>query len=292
MDRINVALQKYDYSLTNDIARQRVQEILDKDFKNNDNLSVYRQIVGLVDLTSLKSQDNDDSIEQIVEKLNAFDDKFEILPHPAAICVYPSFVQTVKSTLTEDLEIAAVAGGFPHSNTFTEVKIAEISLAVADGATEIDVVLPVGKMLAHQYDEVFEELLEIKDACRDAHLKVILETSLLQDAEMIKEAAVIAMVAGADFIKTSTGKDGQCATLEAVYLMCDAIKEFNKINDTRVGIKVAGGVSTTSDAVKYYTVVKNMLGEEWICPELFRFGASRLVNSLLSSIDGSEVKYF
>lgn len=285
-------MQKFDYSLTNEVAASRAQEIIEKEYKNNDQLAVYRQIVGMIDLTSLKSEDNEESISKLVEKVNAFDEKFEILPHPAAICVYPSFVSTVKNSLTEDVEIAAVAGGFPHSNTFTEVKIAEIGLALVEGATEIDVVMPVGKVLAKQYDEVFEELVEIKSACRDAHLKVILETSLLKDAETIKEAALVAMMAGADFIKTSTGKDAQCATPEAVYVMCDAIAEFNKANNTKVGIKVAGGVSTTSDAVKYYSIVKSVLGEEWLCPELFRFGASRLINSLLTSLDGQTVKYF
>lgn len=292
MDRISAALQKYTYNLTNEEAQKKVDEIIAKEYKENDQLAVYRQIVGMVDLTSLHSQDSDDSITALVDKINKFDDKFEILPHPAAICVYPSFVPIVKDSLTEDVEIAAVAGGFPHSNTFIEVKIAEVSLAVAEGATEIDVVLPAGKVLSHQYDEVFNELTEIKEACRDAKLKVILETSILRDAETIKEAALIAMIAGADFIKTSTGKESQCATPEAVYLMCDAIAEFNKINNTKVGIKVAGGVATTADAVKYYTIVKHVLGEEWLTPELFRFGASRLVNNLLTSLDGQPVQYF
>ena len=223
--------------------------------------SVYAQLIGHVDLTSLKTDDTDESISALVEKVNAFDDKFEIIPHPAAICVYPAFVGLVKSTLTEDVEIVAVAGGFPHSQTMIEVKVAETSLCVAEGATEIDVVIPVGKVMQ-------------------------------RDPELIKEAAVVAMVAGADFIKTSTGKDSQCASLEAVYTMCEAIAEFNKLNNTKVGLKVAGGVSTTSDAVKYYTLVKEMLGEEWLTPDLFRIGASRLVNNLLTSVSESDVKYF
>ncbi len=292
MDRLTAVLQKYDYSLKLDDISKRVDDILDKHMAANMQSSVYSKLISFVDLTSLKTDDNEDTISALVDKVNAFDDKFEILPHPAAICVYPSFVGLVRSTLTEDVEIAAVAGGFPHSQTMIEVKVAEVSLAVAEGATEIDVVIPVGKVMKRQYDEILEELSEIKSACRDAHLKVILETSLIRDPELIKEAAVVAMVAGADFIKTSTGKDSQCASLEAVYTMCEAVAEFNKLNNTKVGIKVAGGVSTTSDAVKYYTLVEQMLGEEWLTPELFRIGASRLVNNLLTSISGKDVKYF
>lgn len=292
MDRLSTILQQYDYTLKAEDIKPRVEAILDKRLAENMQPSVYSQLLGFIDLTSLKTDDNDDNITAMVQKLNAFDDKFEILPHPAAICVYPAFVGLVRSSLTEDVEIAAVAGGFPHSQTLMEVKIAEASLCVAEGATEIDVVIPVGKVLKRQYEEILEELTEIKAACHGARLKVILETSLIRDPEMIKEAAVVAMIAGADFLKTSTGKDNQCASLEAVYTLCEAIMEFNRKNDTKVGIKVAGGVSTTADAVKYYTLVKYMLGEEWLTPDLFRIGASRLVNSLLTTIKGEEVKYF
>ena len=185
-----------------------------------------------------------------------------------------------------------MAGGFPNSQTFIEVKIAEVSMAVMEGASEIDVVIPVGKIVSDNLEEVYNELSEIKEACRDAKLKVILETGLLKNAETIKKAAVVAMVAGADFIKTSTGKGPKGATLEAAYVMCKAIKEFNTKNGSKVGVKIAGGVSETEDAVKYYTLVQNILGEEWLKPELFRIGASRLVNNLLTSIVGKEVKYF
>lgn len=292
MDRLSAVLQKYDYSLKLEDITKRVENIIDKHMAENLQKSVYAQLIGYVDLTSLKTDDTDESISALVEKVNAFDDKFEIIPHPAAICVYPAFVGLVKSTLTEDVEIAAVAGGFPHSQTMIEVKVAETSLCVAEGATEIDVVIPVGKVMQRQYEDVLNELTEIKAACHGARLKVILETSLIRDPELIKEAAVVAMVAGADFIKTSTGKDSQCASLEAVYTMCEAIAEFNKLNNTKVGLKVAGGVSTTADAVKYYTLVKEMLGEEWLTPDLFRIGASRLVNNLLTSVSESDVKYF
>ena len=291
MDRLSAVLQKYDFSLTDKAVAERVKMFL-ADAPKNMQKSVFSNIVGMVGVTSLHSQDTDESISALVGKINGFDDKFEILPHPAAICIYPEFVSLVKSLLTEDVEIAAVAGGFPHSRTFTEVKIAEVSMCVAEGATEIDVVMPVGKMLDGRFEEIYDELSELKAACRDARLKVILETSLLHDAETIKQAAVIAMVSGADFIKTSTGKDGQCATPEAVYVMCNAIAEFNKLNKTKVGIKIAGGVSTTASAVDYYTLVQKVLGDEWLTPELMRFGASRLLNSLLTSIVGDSVVYF
>ncbi len=292
MDRLTAVLQKYDYSLTEADIKKRVDQMLDKHLSDNLQKSIYSKLIGHVDLTSLKSDDNDASITSLVEKLNLFDDKFEILPHPAAVCVYPAFVGLVRDTLTEEVEIAAVAAGFPHSQTMTEIKIAEVAMCVAAGATEIDVVIPVGRVKARQYEEIFEELTEIREACRGAKLKVILETSLLREPELIKEAAVVAMVAGADFIKTSTGKDAQCATLEAVYVMCSAIAEFNKLNDTKVGLKVAGGVSTANDAVRYYTLVQQMLGEEWLTPDLFRIGASRLVNSLISAVVGQEIVYF
>lgn len=292
MDRLTAVLQKYDYSLTEADIKKRVDQMLDKHLSENLQKSIYSKLIGHVDLTSLKSDDNDASITSLVEKLNLFDDKFEILPHPAAVCVYPAFVGLVRDTLTEEVEIAAVAAGFPHSQTMTEIKIAEVAMCVAAGATEIDVVIPVGRVKARQYEEIFEELTEIREACRGAKLKVILETSLLREPELIKEAAVVAMVAGADFIKTSTGKDAQCATLEAVYVMCSAIAEFNKLNDTKVGLKVAGGVSTANDAVRYYTLVQQMLGEEWLTPDLFRIGASRLVNSLISAVVGQEIVYF
>lgn len=292
MDRLTAVLQKYDYSLTEADIKKRVDQMLDKHLSENLQKSIYSKLIGHVDLTSLKSDDNDASITSLVEKLNLFDDKFEILPHPAAVCVYPAFVGLVRDTLTEEVEIAAVAAGFPHSQTMTEIKIAEVAMCVAAGATEIDVVIPVGRVKARQYEEIFEELTEIREACRGAKLKVILETSLLREPDLIKEAAVVAMVAGADFIKTSTGKDAQCATLEAVYVMCSAIAEFNKLNDTKVGLKVAGGVSTANDAVRYYTLVQQMLGEEWLTPDLFRIGASRLVNSLISAVVGQEIVYF
>lgn len=291
MDRFDVLFNEYDFSINDREVSASVESILKNshDFMEK---SFFSQLIGMVDLTSLNSDDTTESITSLVRKVNDFDDSFDILPHPAGICVYPSFVPLVKDTLEEDVQIVSVCGGFPHSQTFIEVKIAEVSMAVLDGATEVDVVLPVGKILSGEFEDAYNEISEIKQACRGAKLKVILETGLLKNAETIKKAAIVAMVGGADFIKTSTGKVSAGATPEAVYAMCEAIKEFNSKNGEKVGIKVAGGVSTTEDAVKYYTIVENILGKEWLKPELFRIGASRLVNNLLSSIIGKQAKYF
>ncbi|MCQ2218491.1 MAG: deoxyribose-phosphate aldolase [Paludibacteraceae bacterium] len=278
--------------MTDRAVAESVEKILGEHCSQNMEKAVYSQLLSFVDLTSLNTEDTVDKITEMVEKVNQFDEQFDILPHPAGICVYPALVPIVKDNLQEDVDIVAVAAGFPHSQTFVEVKIAEVAMAVMEGATEIDVVIPVGKLLSGSYDEVYSELSEIKQSCRDAKLKVILETGLLKNAETIKKAALVSMVAGADFIKTSTGKGPQGATPEAFYVMCQAVKEFNAKNGSKVGVKVAGGVSQTEDAVKYYTIVKNVLGDSWLTPELFRIGASRLVNNLLTSIIGKEVKYF
>jgi deoxyribose-phosphate aldolase len=201
-------------------------------------------------------------------------------------------VPVVKSTLKLPLGIASVAAGFPMSQTFIEVKIAETAMAVMEGATEIDVVISIGKFLEGNYEEVFEELAELKSTCRNAHLKVIIESGALKNATNIKKASILAMAAEADFIKTSTGKIPVAATLEATYIMCSAIKEWHDKTGVKVSYKPAGGIVTTEDAVKHYTLVKHILGEEWLNNKSFRIGASRLANNLLTSISGNEVKYF
>lgn len=291
MDRFDALFREYDFSMTDREVSAETEKIV-ADYQKFMEKSVFSNLISFIDLTSLGSDDTTESITSLVRKINDFDDSFDILPHPAGICVYPSFVPLVKDILQEDVDIVSVAGGFPHSQTFVEVKIAEASMAVMEGATEVDVVLPVGKILSEEYEDAYNEISELKQAVRGAKLKVILETGLLKNAETIKQAAIVAMAGGADFIKTSTGKVGVGATPESVFTMCQTIKEFNKKNGSKVGIKVAGGVSTTEDAVVYYTLVKSILGDEWLNPNLFRIGASRLANNLLSSIVGKEVKYF
>lgn len=292
MDRFDALFAKYDMDLDVNNVQQEVKKILLDNYDKYNQKSIYSQILSMVDITSLNPTDSVKSISEFVEKINKFDSKFEILPHPAAICVYPKFVSTVKDNLIEDLQIASVAGGFPNADTFIEVKVAEVAMAVMEGATEIDVVIPSGMVISGDFEEIYDDLSEIKSACRDAKLKVILETGVLMDPVLIKKAALVAMNAGADFIKTSTGKVSLGATYEAVYIMSKAVSEYNALNNTKVGIKVAGGVSTTEQAVSYYAIVASVCGEEWLNPSLLRFGASRLVNSLISSLSGMEVKYF
>ena len=279
-------------SITDEQVKKELERILSEHFEENNTTEVYKRCFNSIDLTSLKETDTEEEIRTMVEKVNDFEENFPDIPNVGAICVFPSMVSTVKATLTEPIGIAAVSAGFPASQTFIEVKVAETAMCVMEGATEIDVVISVGKMLTGKYDEVFEELTEIKSACRDAHLKVILETGALKTAANIKKASVLAMAAGADFIKTSTGKIPVAATPEATNIMCSTIKEWNEKTGQKVGYKPAGGIATSEDAVKHFTLVKEILGDEWLNNKLFRFGASSLANKLLTSIRGTEVKYF
>ena len=279
-------------SITDEQVKQEMEQLLSAHFEENNTTEVYKRCFNSIDLTSLKETDTEEEIRSMVEKVNNFEENFPDIPNVGAICVFPAMVSTVKATLTEPIGIAAVSAGFPASQTFIEVKVAETGMCVMEGATEIDVVISVGKFLAGKYDEVFEELTEIKSACRDAHLKVILETGALKTAANIKKASILAMAAGADFIKTSTGKIPVAATPESTFIMCTAIKEWNEKTGAKVGYKPAGGIATAEDAVKHYTLVKEILGDEWLNNKLFRFGASSLANKLLSSIRQEEVKYF
>ena len=278
--------------ITDEQVKQEMELLLSAHFEENNTLEVYKRCFNSIDLTSLKETDTEEEIRSMVEKVNNFEENFPDIPNVGAICVFPAMVSTVKATLTEPIGIAAVSAGFPASQTFIEVKVAETGMCVMEGATEIDVVISVGKFLAGKYDEVFEELTEIKSACRDAHLKVILETGALKTAANIKKASILAMAAGADFIKTSTGKIPVAATPESTFIMCSAIKEWNEKTGAKVGYKPAGGIATAEDAVKHYTLVKEILGDEWLNNKMFRFGASSLANKLLSSIQQEEVKYF
>ena len=279
--------------LTNDEAvKNDIAAILRDEFKENNTPEVWKQCLNQIDLTTLNGDDTTAKVVTITSKVNDFPKQFPNLPNVAAICVYPALVSAVKETLTEPVGIAAVAAGFPASQTFIEVKVAESALTVKEGATEIDIVLSVGKFLEGNYQEVFDEIEEIKAAIQPAHLKVILETGSLKSVENIYKASILAMAAGADFIKTSTGKIAVNATPEATYAMCKAIKDWYENTGEKVNFKAAGGISTTEEAVQHYTIVKHILGQEWLNNQSFRFGASRLANNLLTSILGSETKYF
>lgn len=292
-DKYNDAIKAS--NVTTDDARVAadVKKILDEHLAENMNTDVYKFLFNTIDLTTLKATDSPSSVARFTEAVNNFEELYPELPNVAAICVYPNFAQVVRTVLeVSEVDIACVSGGFPSSQTFEEVKIAETSLAIANGADEIDIVLNLGYFLDGDYESVCDEITEQKEACRDGRLKVILETGALKTAENIKKASVLALYSGADFLKTSTGKEYPGASLEAAYVMALCIKEYYEKTGTRVGFKAAGGVASTEDAVKYYTVIKEVLGEEWLTNEYFRLGASRLANNLLSSILGKEVKHF
>ena len=246
-----------------------------------------------LDLTTLKTEDSEESVLKFTERVNEFDNEYPDLKNVAAICVYPNFAKIVSQSLeVEAVNIACVSGGFPSSQTFTEVKVAETALALADGATEIDIVISVGKFLSGDYEGMCDEIEEIKSICGDRHLKTILETGALKSADNIWKASILAMYSGADFIKTSTGKQEPAATPEAAYVMCQAIKAYHEKTGRKVGFKPAGGVNSVNDALVYYTIVKEVLGKEWLNNEFFRIGTSRLANLLLSDIVGEETKFF
>ncbi len=276
-----------------DQVKAAVDKIIAEHFDENNTAEVKKFLFNTIDLTTLKSTDSPQSVAKFVERVNDFDNEYPQLKNVAAICVYPNFAQVVRTVLdVTDVEIACVSGGFPSSQTFLETKVAETALAIADGADEIDIVLNLGSFFDGDWEDVSDEIQEIKHSCHGNRLKVILETGALKTAKNIKAASVLAMYSGADFLKTSTGKEYPGASLEAAYVMALCIKEYYKKTGTMVGFKASGGVSTTNEAIKYYTIIKEVLGEQWLTNEYFRIGASRLANNLLSDILGEEVKFF
>ena len=259
----------------------------------NKNPETLKFLFNCIDLTTLKSTDSTASVARFTERVNAFEEEYPMLPNVAAICVYPNFAPVVRAVLeVSDVDIACVSGCFPSSQSFLEVKVAETALAVEGGADEIDIVLNLGDFFDGDYEAVCDEISELKHSARDARLKVILESGALKTAENIRAASILALNSGADFLKTSTGKEYPGASLEAAYVMCQCIKEYYEKTGRKVGFKCSGGVSTSDDAIKYYTVVKEVLGEEWLTNEWFRIGASRLANHLLGDILGKEVQFF
>lgn len=287
------ALSLYDCNISDEEVREAVKKIIAERVHENDTPEVKKFLMGSVELTTLKTTDSEESVMAFTEKVNQFDDAYPDLPHVATICVYPCFAKTVSETLEVDgVEIACVSGSFPSSQTFPEIKIAETALAIKDGATEIDMVLPVGKFLSGNYEDVADEIAEMKAICGDHKIKVILETGCLKTASNIKKAAILAMYGGADYIKTSTGKLEPAATPEAAYVMCQAIKEYFTKTGIQIGFKPAGGLNSVMDALIYYTIVKEVLGERWLTNQWFRMGTSRLANLLLSEIVGEETKFF
>ena len=288
-----LALSKYNTHIHDDEVMTKVDALIGKHLDENDNSEVKKQLFHSIDLTTLKCTDSEESVMKFTEKVNEFVDKYPDLDNVTAICVYPNMAEIVSDTLeADDVKIACVSGGFPSSQTFMEVKVAETAMAIHTGAEEIDIVMPVGKFLCEDYEGMCDEIGELKDICGEKPLKVILETGALRSASNIKKAALLAMYSGADFIKTSTGKEAISATPEAALVMCEAIKEYYQETGRKVGFKAAGGIDTVKKALAYYTIVKEVLGEEWLNNGLFRIGASRLANQLLSEITGEEVKFF
>ena len=290
---IEEALSKYNLEVNDQEVKEAVKKIIAEKVHANDTLEVKKFLMGCVELTTLKTTDSDESVLAFTERVNQFEEAYPTLPHVATICVYPRFAKIVSDSLeVEGVEIACVSGSFPSSQALIEVKTVETGLAVKDGATEIDMVLSVGAFLSGDYETVCDEIRQMKDACGDKKMKVILETGCLKTGKNIKTASILAMYAGADYIKTSTGKLEPAATPEAAYVMCQAIKEYYEKTGIQIGFKPSGGLNSVMDAIIYYTIVKEVLGERWLTNQWFRMGTSRLANLLLSEVVGEEVKYF
>ena len=290
---IEEALSKYNLEISDEEVREAVKKIIAEKVHENDTPEVKKFLMGSVELTTLKTTDSDESVLAFTERVNQFESTYPNLPHVATICVYPRFARIVSETLEVDgVEIACVSGCFPSSQALIEVKTVETSLAIKDGATEIDMVQSVGAFLSGDYETVSDEIQQMKEACGEHKMKVILETGCLKTAKNIKTASLLAMYAGADYIKTSTGKLEPAATPEAAYVMCQAIKEYYDETGIQIGFKPAGGLNSVMDALIYYTIVKEVLGEKWLTNQWFRMGTSRLANMLLSEVIGEEVKFF
>ena len=260
----------------------------------NEHADVYKFCLSAVDLTTLTCNDSVASVTDFAKRTVTFAEKYPDIPNVASICVYPAFVETVGLAVDgTPMRITSVGGGFPASQTFLEVKMLEVAMAVENGADEVDIVLNVGKMLQGCYDEAAAEVEVIRSEMdADVVLKVIIESGALKTPDLIRKASLVSMAAGADFVKTSTGKIDVAATPEAAVVMCQAIKDFYEKTGRKVGFKAAGGVRTPEDAALYYTIVEEVLGAEWLTTDLFRIGASSAANNLLSAIVGEPVKHF
>ncbi len=292
-NKYDIALNKYNTDLNDNDVKAKVAAIIEKNVPKNNTVDVKKFLFHCIDLTTLNTTDSEESVMKFTENVNRFAEEYGEMDNVAAICVYPNMAGVVNDTLEADnVKIAAVSAGFPSSQTFIEVKIAETAMAIMEGANEIDIVISVGKFLSGDYETMCDEIQEIKDTCKENHLKVILETGALGSASNIKKASILSMYAGADFIKTSTGKQQPAATPEAAYVMCEAIKEYYEETGNKIGFKPAGGINSINDALVYYSIVKEVLGQEWLTNELFRLGTSRLANLLLSDIKGEEIKFF
>lgn len=286
MSKVDQAFEKYNLEVDEAAVEKAVKRIIDEKVPANNTPEVKKFLYGSVELTSLHTTDTEESILAMIEKVTKQDSLYPGMPHVAAVCVYPVFVNLVRNSLEVDgVEITSVSGSFPSSQSRMEVKVAETQLAVADGATNIDIVLPVGKFLSEDYEGVADDISEMKEACGDVPMKVILETCCLGSLSNVKRASILSMYAGADYIKTSTGKEKAGATPEGVYVMCQAIKEYYEQTGVMVGLKPAGGINTPMDAIVLYTIAQEVLGDKWLTNEMFRLGTSRLAQQLLDELN-------
>ena len=290
---IEEALGKYNLEVSDEEVREAVKKIIAEKVHENDTTEVKRFLFGSIELTTLTTQDSDESVLKLVEKVNQFDSEYPQMPHVATVVTYPRFTKIVSESLeVEGVIPTCVSGAFPSSQALIEVKTVETGLAIRDGAGNVDIVMHVGQFLSGDYETVCDEIQQQKEACGDVPMKVILETGDLGSCKNIKIASLLSMYSGADYIKTSTGKEKVSATPEAVYVMCQAIKEYYDETGIQVGLKPAGGINSVMDALIYYTIVKEVLGEKWLTNELFRLGTSRIANLLLSEVIGEETKFF
>lgn len=292
MDRYEEALAASKVTGDDAVVAAEVKKIVEK-AREYASPEVYQFLFSSIDLTTLSTEDNVEKVAGFTQRVNDFDNDYPQYRNVAAICVYSNFAEVVKTHLdVTGVDIAVVAGCFPSSQTFTAVKVADVALAVEAGATEVDIVFPVGMYLEKNYEDLCDELIELKHTARHAKVKVILETGALKTAEKIREASVLSLYSEADFLKTSTGKIYPGASLEAAWVMCQCIKEYYEKTGRKVGFKAAGGIRTAADALNYYAVVKEVLGDEWLNHDLFRLGASSLANALLAEMTGEEKRYF
>lgn len=293
VSKYDEALAKYNCELDDAKVAAAVQKLINEKVEENNTEEVKRFMFGSIELTTLTTLDSAETVLNLVEKVNQFDHEYPYMPHVATVVTYPRFTKLVSQSLEVDGVIpTCVSGAFPSSQALLEVKVAETALAVRDGAENVDIVMHVGEFLSGDYETVCDEISEQKAACGDVPMKVILETGDLKTASNIKKASILAMYSGADYIKTSTGKEKISATPEAAYVMCQAIKEYYEETGIQVGFKPAGGINSVHDALVYYTIVKEVLGQQWLTNKWLRFGTSRLANLLLSELEGKEIKFF
>ena len=292
-------LTKYGYAPDQE-AIARALEIIATSLESVASEQVYKDCFSMMDLTTLKTDDTPASVEKLVAKVNVFNESYPEWPLPASICVYSNFAKTVKAARKADFNITVVSACFPSSQSFLEVKLKECEMAVEQGADEVDIVLALNAFLSGDYEAAAEEIRQVRKCIdevadrqgRKVHLKVILETGLLRTPERIAQASFLAMEAGADFIKTSTGKVDVNATPVAAYVMCECIAKYYAVTGKKIGFKPAGGISSAADALCYYSIVASILGKEWLNKDLFRFGVSRVANSILSAVEQKTVSYY